>query len=541
MPQQQKTSWINTLKSRMGFGDKFVDEVAQGGFGYSDTLSTASLMGSGVISARNRQGIYMKYQQMMADPVISGALRIHVTAALGGHETSGDVVFIEPTVLARGNTQAEKLVSEVSRELGPLLNKIAMTAAYNAVGFGDAYARLYTKKGKGVTDISVDEMMLPPLVQPYEVGNKTVVCEVAIGPKMQERLVMYQIARLKMPRLIYTPQPLAIEKAWRSKVTENDCDKLPVMPSLVGGSFLADAETQYDKFVAALQGLVGQRVLDSIDESIFTAEVQGMTKEQRQEFMGSVKKMLMKSKQVADDAVKSGIPFLGRIRHVLPVANGKQLLQIQSVNSGGGGGGRSGNISIEDVLFHAKLLSGALGVDLSMLGFADMMSGGLGEGGFFRTSVQAAERSRTIRIAMAEFFNHIIDVHMTYRYGHTFERGNRPWMVNFYGSISALETERERTAQSSLNASMLLVQVLTMAKDAGLDEAATAHLLERVAKLEKDDAKMYAKSMAKAKAEAKADLKAEQGGGFGGGSGGDDGNNPEPGGAPKVPADMQEG
>lgn len=522
MPQQPKASWFNNLKTRMGFGAKFVDDVARGGFGYADTLTTASLMGSGVINARNRQGIYMKYQQMMADPVISGALRIHVTAALGGHETSGDVVFIESTAEARGNAQAEKLVTEVGRELGPILNKIAMTAAYNAVGFGDAYARLYTKKGKGVTDISVDEMMLPPLVQPYEVGNKTVVCEVAVGEKLRERLVMDQIARLKMPRMIYTPQPLAVEKAWRSKITENENEKLPVMPSLAGGSFLADAETQYDKFVAAMQGLVGQRVLDSIDESIFTAEVQGMTKEQRQEFLTAVKQMLTKSKQVADDAVKTGIPFLGRIRHVLPVANGKQLLQVQSVNSAGGGGGRAGNISIEDVMFHAKLLSGALGVDLSMLGFADMMSGGLGDGGFFRTSVQAAERSRTIRIAMAEFFNHIIDVHMMYRYGHTFAAGERPWMVNFYGSISALETERERTSQAALNASMLLVQVLTMAKDAGLDEKATAHLLERVAKLDKEDAMMYAKSMAAAKAEAKADMLAEQGGGaFGGG--GDDG------------------
>ena len=497
------------MKSRMGFGEKYVDDVERSGFGYADTLTTASLMGSGAINSRPRQGIYMKYQQMMADPVVSGALRIHVTAALGGHETSGDVVFIELTPEAKNNPQAAKMVSEMAKELGPILNKIAVTAAYNAVGFGDAYARLYTKKGKGITDISIDEMMLPPLIQPYEVGNKTVVCEVAVGQKMHERLVMDQIARLKMPRMIYTPQPLAVEKAWRTKIAENDVDKLPVMPSLAGGSFLADAEGQYDKFVAAMQGLVGQRVLDSIDESIFTAEVQGMTKEQRQEFLASVKQMLMKSKQVADDAVKTGRPFLGRIRHILPVASAKQLLQVQSINAGGG---RASSISIEDVLFHAKLLAGALGIDLSMLGFADMMSGGLGDGGFFRTSVQAAERSRTIRIAMAEFFNHIIDVHMMYRHGHTFSVGNRPWAVNFYGSISALETERERTSLAALNSSMLLVQVLTMAKDAGLDEPATAHLLERVAKLEKEDAKMYAKSMAKAKAEAKADLQAEQGG-----------------------------
>ena len=40
-------------------------------------------------------------------------------------------------------------------------------------------------------------------------------------------------------------------------------------------------------------------------------------------------------------------------------------------------------MSIDDIMLHAKLLAGALGVDLSMLGFADTLAGGLGEGGFF--------------------------------------------------------------------------------------------------------------------------------------------------------------
>lgn len=161
--QQQKASWLNVIKTKMGFGGSHVAELDRSGFGYADTLTTASLMGSGVIEARPRQAIHLKYQQMMAGPVISGALRTHVTAALGGYETSGNVMFIESTVAARGNARQEKLVSEIGLELGPLLNKIAMSVAYNGVGYGDAYVRPHTKKGKGVTDISVDEMMPPPL------------------------------------------------------------------------------------------------------------------------------------------------------------------------------------------------------------------------------------------------------------------------------------------------------------------------------------------------------------------------------------------
>lgn len=526
MASAEKLSWFKATLNRMGFRKEYVDEVTRSGYQYGEMLTTASLMGNGVTDARPRQLIHQKYQQMITDPVVSSALRLHVTAALGGHETSGDLVFIETKADSGADKQAAKLVKEIAEDLMPIFNRIAYTVAYNGVCFGDSYARLYPVKGKGIVDMYVDEMLLPPLVQPYEKGNETVVCVVSVGNKMRERLTMNQIARLRMPRLIYTPQPLAVEKAWRMMISEDDPEKLPIMPALVGGSFLADAETQFDKFRAALQGLVGQRVLDSIDESIFTAQVQGMTKEQRDEYLGAVRQMLTRSKQVADDAVRTGQPFLGRMRHLLPVWNDKQLLQVTGVNSSGGsGGGRSGNISIEDVLFHAKLLSGALGIDLTMLGFADMMSGGMGEGGFFRTSAQAAERSRTIRIALTEFFNNVIDVHVVYKYGNAFKKTARPWQINFYGSISALESENQKTQLDAMNTGQVLVQALTMARDLGMDEKATTHLLEKIMKMDAEAAKMYAKALQKATPE-------DAAGGFGGGGFGGDGGGGGFGGAP---------
>lgn len=523
----KKESWIKATFSKLWPKDQ-LEEVDRAGFDYAETLSTASLMGAGNVPARSRQQIYEKYQQMLRDPIISGAMRLHVTAALGGHETSGELVFIESSAQAKSeDPQGEAVAKELSEDLGAIFNKIAMTVAYNAVGWGDAYARLYPKEGVGVLDASVDEMLLPPLVQPYEKGNKDAVCVVAIGAKQRERLTMNQIARVKMQRLIYTPQPLAVEKAWRTKILEDDVENLPLMPSIVGGSFLADAETQYDNFVAALQGLVGQRVLDSIDETVFQAQVQGLTKDQRQEFLASVKQMLMMSKKIADEAVKSGKPFLGRLRHLLPVWSDKQIVQVQSVNSGGGtGAGRSGNIGIEDVLFHAKLLCGALGIDLTMLGFADMMSGGLGEGGFFRTSAQSAERSRTIRVALTDFFNHICVVHLAYKHSREYPANKLPWKINFYGTISALETERQRTETDAMNAGAILTQTLTQLRDLGLDEKAMQDLLEKTMKMDTDRARLYARAIDSARKEAEKKAREEAGFGAGGGGGGFMGSGP---------------
>ena len=211
-----KKTLLATMAHAMGFGEDKAQSVATSTFEYGETLTTVALNGNGLDGARNRTLIYLKYQQMMATPLVAGALRQHVTAALGGHETTGDLIFLETKADAKKDPRLEKLVTELAADLLPLFNRIAMRSAYHAVGYGDAYARIYTQKGVGVVSVVGDEMLLPPLVIPYEQGEKTVACVVATGAEQRSQLNMLQIARLKMQRLLYTAQPLANEKAMRS-------------------------------------------------------------------------------------------------------------------------------------------------------------------------------------------------------------------------------------------------------------------------------------------------------------------------------------
>ncbi|WP_413243229.1 hypothetical protein, partial [Pseudomonas ogarae] len=90
-------------------------------------------------------------------------------------------------------------------------------------------------------------------------------------------------------------------------------------------------------------------------------------------------------------------------------------------------------------LFHAKKLAGTLGTDISMLGFADQLSGGLGDGGFNRTSSQGAERARMLRTSYTKTCNDTIDRHMMAKYGKCWPDSERPYTINFYGGIAALE------------------------------------------------------------------------------------------------------
>jgi hypothetical protein len=289
---------------------------------------------------------------------------------------------------------------------------------------------------------------------------------------------------------------------------------------MCGGSLLEAAEEAFDNLQAALAGLVGQRILNSIDESLMSVNMDGMTLEQRKALKESIKNLLTESKQRAEDAIKNNRPVTQRFFHVIPTSGDKQITALSNFSGASG----SQAYSVEDVLFHAKALSGTLGIDLSMLGFADLLSGGMGDGGFFRTSAQAAERSRVIRISLAQFFDDLVDLHTYAKYGWVFDQKDRPYKINFYGSISALENEKMASRERAANATGMLVQTLAQMKDVGLDEKTNKVILSKQMMMDDELAEQIAKSLAHAREEQKKEMAAQAGGGFGGG--GDD--NPPP-------------
>lgn len=449
----------------------------------------ASLLQSGSRTARTRQAIYDKWSLMESDPIVSTALKILVTAALGGHETSGDLVFLESKPSLAKNDRNQYYLDEIKAELIPMFNKVAYTSSYLAAAFGDSYVRVHSNEKRGVQDLYIGELVRPTLVQSFERGSRTVGYAISTGDKNFQRLDALQMARMKMPRTQWIPQTGVIEKSLRYSLEIDDVDDLPLMPSMVGGGFMYSAETPYDNLASSLVGLVGQRWMDSIDEQILTVNLESMTKDQQKVFLGSVVGMLTKSKEIAERAVKRNKPVLERIRHILPTFGEKQVTQI----TGNSGGQRSSNISIEDIMLHARLLSGQFGVDLSMLGFADQLSGGLGDGGFFRTSAQIGESSRIIRTAQAEFYNSIVDIHTYKKYGFVFEEHDRPFSINFYGGISALESEKQRTKAESMNSGLMLVQAMQQFKDMGATKDMMKQFLVKTMMLDEDEAEMYCK------------------------------------------------
>lgn len=450
------------------------------------STTVATLLGTGKNAARSRQAIYEKWSSMEADPIVSTALMLLVTSALGGHETSGDMIFIEKTAAAKDDKRLGSIADEISADLSQLFNKVAFQMAYTGSVFGDAYARIYANS-TGVIDLYTDEMVRPPLVQPFERGSRTVGYAVYIGERNFERLDVSQLARMKMPRTQWVPQQGVIEKSLRIAITENDIEGLPIMPAMAGGSLIYNAEEPYDNLNSTLLGLVSQRWRNSLDHRIVGLQLADTTAEQQENFTASVVEMYQSVKDVVANAIKNNKPIAESITSILPMWNEKQLVNLSTQDKGG-----VQTITIDDVMLHARMLSGAIGVDLSMMGFADQLSGGLGDGGFFRVSAQAAERARVIRGALTDFFNQVIDIHTMKRYGIVFDANERPWSINFYGSISALEAEKQRTKSDSMNSGMLMVQAMQMMKELGANKEIMEEFLAKTMMLDEDQAKLFA-------------------------------------------------
>lgn len=492
----RKSSILNAQGEHFTLPEHDITQSAYATMTNMDSVSVSQVLSSMEQPARSRAEIYQRYLYMLGDPIIGQALNLHVTQSLGGHETTGDVIFIEAKPNASANER--KLVEQINEELGDLLNTNAYQMALWGCAFGDSYSRIFGDKKSGVSHIELSEFYLPVYVQSFEHGGHTVGYQINVDNKVHTLSAM-QLARLKMPRMGFVPQHRMQYNYLLQAIVEDDLAQHKPIASNIGGSFLEMAEKPFSLLQTALLGLSSARILDNIRESMIGLNMEDMTAEQRQQFFKHFTQMLTQSKQRAAEAIRKNKPILEKQTHILPIWGEKQLV---SIDANGSLSGSSNNpYNIDDVMFYAKMLAGALGIDLSMLGFADLLSGGLGDGGFFRVSAQSGQKSRLLRQGVTSWVHHIIDVHCMLKFGDIFAKGKRPYEIVFNGATSSLERENQETRERKNGAAAVALQNLAALKEMGFDENAVSLFLKDQMGFDEDDAKIYAKSLQSAAAD----------------------------------------
>ncbi|MEO4184552.1 hypothetical protein ABH305_01665 [Acinetobacter pittii] len=466
---------------------------------------------------RDRRTILTTWALMQHDPTIAAALNLHVTAALGGHESRGDVVFMTPAANIRnGGNNAKRLRELVQKEaqfLTPLFNEIAYPMARYGFAYGDSYARIYGHKGFGLTQIMCNEYTEAPLIQAYEQGGRTVGFHVLEKDENEQRLITkltnMQMCRMKMPRYAPVPQFRIGQFVHQRMLAENDINKLPIVPAEVGGSILYDAEEPWANVQLILQALNSQQIADSVEQGFLTIDVSGMPPEQRAKYRKGLTKMLQKHKNNIRDALQGGEAIWSKAWHVLPVWGDKQVL-----NAVGDLSKRGAPLSTDALMVNVRRMCGAIGMDMALLGWAEQLAGGLGDGAAFHTSAQIGQKSIHIRTSLTKALNHAANLHFGYKYGYMFQPHEIPWKFEFYSDISAASTEALTNKQTRSNTMAMFTNSLASLKELRLNKDSNFIILSKIGGCDDDEAEILVDALDKSAEQERQEQQGVNGGQF---------------------------
>lgn len=460
---------------------------------------------------RERKQIYTTYKIMMQDPTIAAALNVLTTAALGGHESRGQCIFIEPSDRVKGKGAKAKELRDLVKKEAPylqnLIDKFIFSFARNGIGYGDSYIRPYATVGLGVTHVLANELVDSPLIQPYEQAGRTVgyhVLEISdFEIRHLTKLTTHQMLRMKMQRM--TPLPVfKVENVQYEQLLQtDDLSKVAVIPSMPGGSLLDAVKDAWQDWALGFTALNSQQIADSVNVQFATIDVSGMPEAHQEEVKQGMIDTVKSIQQKVRNALKGGEEVYMTNWAIIPTWGDKQIL-----NPMGDPTARTQPLNMELVLTHLKRGVGALGLDLSILGWMDMISGGLGDGATFQTSAQVMQNAILIRQAVTEPLIDLCVMHFAYKYQKVFKREDLPFDISFYSEISAAMTEANNNRLNQGNLMSITAGALAQMKELGLDEQSNEYLLTNFLKMDYEPAQRIAKDLVRSK---KDDLKQQQG------------------------------
>ena len=111
-----------------------------------------------------------------------------------------------------------------------------------------------------------------------------------------------------------------------------------------------------------------------------------------------------------------------------------------------------------------------------MMGWSDMMAGGLGEGGWARTSILAALRANWIRIGVRDAVQRLTEIHLAYKKKKAFPRNKTPFIIKFHSINTALAIEKAEENQSKADYATTVATLLDMIEQGSLAGSETFKL-----------------------------------------------------------------
>ena len=432
-----------------------VDTNHDGGILGSATSSDAAQITH--VLPEDRSARYAVLRLMAKDPTIDSAIKMHIANALSARTDSGESVFISP---AEGAGQ-DKIVDDLRATLMPFIKKDLNEWARKAAVYGSCFARVYGAQGIGIQNIRCDYYTHPRFIQKFEKGGR-----------LAGYTTTYQGTNQANQRLRLMPPwsfvGFEIPEWWDCEDVEPiNVGGIPVdlamedaaMEGLVesqeyGTSLIATAYGPWMDLLDAICSLKMSRRNAARLERMVGVNTGKLDPERAAHYLDMVAERISNATEEVERQswLRGNVQTV--VNHYVPIFGEKGGLQIDAVQ------GTPDINGLEDVMFHIKRLGSAIGVDPALLGFGDLLSGGLGDGGFFRVSVMAATKANLLRHALKNGIQKLCELHVAYKFGKVFLPGNYPWTIQFNSVSSAIEREEQEALESRTNALSGLVGIL---------------------------------------------------------------------------------
>ncbi|WP_176548474.1 portal protein [Escherichia coli] len=401
---------------------------------------------------------YNILETMAKSPTISTALNIHIAHALAPSKKTGQAFILSPK--DGSDAEAVSRCEELTADLGAMINDGLPSWAMIMAIFGVSYVRPYAEQGRGITGIESSYYTLPHFVQEFYRGSQLVGFsgDYILDTHSLRRVITDPWNLVSMKNPYWTPQHKVIPVSYGTKgysLLSDQADKPLMETQNYGTSFLEYSYEPYLNLCASLAALKSTRNNAAKIDRLIALTTNTLDPVNAANYTRGVSQALKRhSDLVAQRSINANaIPTV--LNHLIPVmGDGKNGITIdtQSIPADISG--------IEDVMFHLRQLAASLGIDATMLGWADQMSGGLGEGGWQQTAIQAALRANWIRQAAQRTIYRLLDIHLAYKYGKVYTETNRPYDVQFNSMNTAIQEEENRELDARANFVAVISQIM---------------------------------------------------------------------------------
>ncbi|HAV1601584.1 TPA: phage portal protein [Enterobacter hormaechei subsp. xiangfangensis] len=468
---------------------------------------------------------YIELEKMARSPTISAMLAIHISNALSVDKKSGrsfNIVPKEPS-----DTGTQKLCDELMNDLGQMLHDGLPSWALIMTIFGISYVRPHCEPGIGIVSFESSFYTLPHFIQEFVRGAQPAgyTGDYLLDPDNKQRVMAmpWDLIPMRVPFFVPSRNVMPTGYGYTAYSLLTPLEKAPLVETQdYGTSFLINCYEPWLNLMDALRALKATRNNAAKIDRLIAVAMGQTDPANGARYINQLGQHLKRNQEAIASRAHNGNTQPSVLNHFIPVnGDGKGSITIDTQQT------PSDITGIEDVMFHLRQLCAAGGIDATLLGWADQMAGGLGEGGWLSTAIQAAQRAEWIRMATEYFILRAIDIHLAWKTNKVYPADDRPYRVEF-NSLNTAIAERELAEQDGrANFISVIVTILDqIVQNPKLEHSSTlmTYLFGNQMKMPQDTIdKMFKEFAAAPKPES------DNGGGGGGGfmESAEDGLNPD--------------